>query len=38
LSADLVGVLNGLVRAHFAAAAGAFQGIAAPDGENALAP
>ena len=38
LTADLVGVLNWLVGAHFAAAAGAFQGIAAPDGENALAP
>ena len=38
LTAYLVGILNGLVRAHFAAAAGAFQRVAAPDGEDALAP
>ena len=38
LTADLVGVLNGFMGAHFTAAAGAFQGIAAPDREDTLAP
>jgi len=38
LTAYFIGILNGLVRAHFAAAAGALQRVAAPDGEDALAP
>jgi len=38
LAADLVGVPDRLERAHFTAAAGAFEWIAAPDVENALAP
>lgn len=38
MATDLVRVLDGLVGAHFAAAAGALERVAAPDGEDALAP
>jgi len=38
LTADLVGLLDGLLGTHFATAAGAFQGVAAPNGEDALTP
>ena len=38
LATNLVGIPDGFVRTHFAAAAGALEGIAAPDGEDALAP
>jgi len=38
LATNLVGIPEGFVGTHFAAAAGALEGIAAPDGEDALAP